>query len=115
MTKVIHVNTPQELDSHMNKGNVVIDFSAEWCFNIFLIFSLFLKLKEVISPAFEKISEEYPDVVFLHVDIDRLSGHKVVATIRSVPTFQFYKNGNKVDEFSGASESQLRSMINRHK
>ncbi|KAN0039390.1 hypothetical protein ACTA71_001584 [Dictyostelium dimigraforme] len=72
MTKVIYVNTPQELDSLMSR-------------------------EMLIAPVFESIANENPDIVFLYVDIDRLSGHKVAAAILSVPSFHFYKNGNKVD------------------
>ncbi|KAF3933099.1 Thioredoxin-3 [Dactylellina cionopaga] len=40
--------------------------------------------------------------------------HPLVRGIRSVPTFYFYKNGSKVSEFSGASESQLKDTIERN-
>ncbi|KAM9973437.1 hypothetical protein ACTFIW_010526 [Dictyostelium discoideum] len=99
MTKVIHVTTNEELDKHLKDSRVVIDFSAEWS----------------ISPVFEKYSNEYTTYTFLHVDIDKLNGHPIVKTIRSVPTFYFYKNGSKVAEFSGASESDLRNHLEANK
>ena len=35
--------------------------------------------------------------------------------IQAMPTFQFYKAGNKVHEFSGASEEKIREAIAAHK
>lgn len=35
--------------------------------------------------------------------------------ISSMPTFQFYKNGKLVTQFSGASEERLLAVIAEHK
>ena len=35
--------------------------------------------------------------------------------IESMPTFQFYKSGNKVTEFSGASEEKIKAAIAQFK
>jgi hypothetical protein len=32
-----------------------------------------------------------------------------------MPTFQFYKNNAKVDEFSGADAAKLKALILQHK
>ncbi len=35
--------------------------------------------------------------------------------ISCMPTFQFYKNGAKIAEFSGADEVKLEALIQKHK
>lgn len=35
--------------------------------------------------------------------------------IKSMPTFQFYKNGKLVAQFSGADEAKLQATITEHK
>lgn len=61
------------------------------------------------------MSEEFSDVVFVKVDVDDASDVAGKCGIRSMPTFQFYKGGSKVKEFSGASEDMLRNTINELK
>ncbi len=34
--------------------------------------------------------------------------------IQSMPTFQFYKNQEKIDEFSGADLAKLKACVQKH-
>ncbi|PVH72851.1 thioredoxin [Cadophora sp. DSE1049] len=86
------VDTPDKL--------VVVDFSAEWCGPC-----------RFIAPKFASVSNEYPQAVFVHVDIDKLSTLPEAQNIRSVPTFRFYKNQSRVAEFAGANENMLKDTI----
>ncbi|KAI4884985.1 hypothetical protein NFI96_020251, partial [Prochilodus magdalenae] len=73
---------------------VVVDFTASWCGPC-----------RMIGPYFKKLSQS-PDnknVVFLKVDVDEAQDVASSCGIRSMPTFHFYKNGEKVEEFSGAN------------
>ncbi|KAN0031384.1 hypothetical protein ACTFIV_005248 [Dictyostelium citrinum] len=110
MSKVIHVQTGEELDKHIKDSRVLIDFSAEWCKSYFL-----LKPCRFIAPTVEKLSSEFTTFTFLHVDIDKLNNHPLVSTIRSVPTFHIYVNGTKVFEFSGANEQSIRAALEKNK
>ncbi|XP_028329617.1 thioredoxin-like [Gouania willdenowi] len=81
---------------------VVVDFTATWCGPC-----------KQIAPEFAKMEAD-PDnnnVVFLKVDVDEaddVSGH---CGINCMPTFHFYKNGEKVFEFSGANVQTLKSKV----
>ncbi|XP_045921840.1 thioredoxin-like [Micropterus dolomieu] len=77
---------------------VVVDFTAAWCGPC-----------KQIGPAFEEESRkaENVNVIFLKVDVDEAEDVSAFCKISCMPTFQFYKNGEKVDEFSGANKATL--------
>ena len=69
----------------------------------------------MIAPVFQSLSEEHSDCAFYKVDVD--DGEEIASDckISSMPTFQFYKNGNKVYSFSGCNETLLKNGINNYK
>jgi len=83
---------------------VVVDFTASWCGPC-----------QRIAPIFAKLAEEMPDVVFVKVDVDDNEEVASECGISAMPTFQFYKSGAKVHEFSGASEDKIKEAIAKHK
>ncbi|XP_033839460.1 thioredoxin-like [Periophthalmus magnuspinnatus] len=84
---------------------VVVDFTATWCGPC-----------QHIAPVFEKLADQYKDVcVFLKVDVDEATELSEECGIRSMPTFQFYKNGKMVTQFSGANADKLKETIEAHK
>ncbi|KAJ8268853.1 hypothetical protein COCON_G00114600 [Conger conger] len=70
-----------------------------------------------LPPFLQSHSEnpEFSSVVFLKVDVDEASDVSGKCEIKCMPTFQFYKNGKKIDEFSGADEEQLLQKLREHK
>ncbi|KAI8084549.1 thioredoxin TrxA [Halteromyces radiatus] len=98
-------NLPKNLDEFRaltaSDKLVVIDFYATWCGPC-----------KLISPKFEKLVEEYPDVIFAKVDVDEVADVAADVGVRAMPTFMFFKNGNKVDEVVGAN---LASIVNKIK
>ena len=68
----------------------------------------------MIGPIFEKMAGDYPDAVFVKVDVDEASDIAEHCDIRAMPTFQFFKGGKLVDEFSGASEAKLKEYVEKY-
>ncbi|XP_020347025.2 thioredoxin [Oncorhynchus kisutch] len=81
---------------------VVVDFTATWCGPC-----------KNIAPFFKGLSEkpENSNVVFLKVDVDDAADVAQHCDIKCMPTFHFYKNGGKVDDFSGANQATLEEKI----
>ncbi|XP_010127681.1 PREDICTED: thioredoxin domain-containing protein 2, partial [Chlamydotis macqueenii] len=79
---------------------VVVDFSATWCGPC-----------KMIKPFFHSLSEKYGDVVFIEIDVDDAQDVAAHCDVKCMPTFQFYKNGKKVQEFSGANKEKLEETI----
>jgi len=57
------------------------------------------------------MADEMADIEFVKVDVDDAPGIAEKCGITSMPTFQFYKEGEKMKGFSGADEQQIRSVI----
>lgn len=79
---------------------VVIDFTATWCGPC-----------KMMSPLFEAMEKEEPQVVFAAADVDEASDIAAHCQIRSMPTFHLYQFGSLVDSFSGADAQRLRAII----
>ena len=65
----------------------------------------------MIGPVFEKIAGEEPSVLFIKVDVDENDETAAAVGIECMPTFMFFRNSEKVGEFSGANEAQLRAKV----
>ncbi|XP_041582829.1 thioredoxin-like [Vulpes lagopus] len=67
---------------------------------------------KMIKPFFHSLSEKYSNVVFLEVDVDDCQDVASECEVKCMPTFQFFKKGQKVGEFSGANKEKLEATIN---
>ncbi|EFR00246.1 thioredoxin [Nannizzia gypsea CBS 118893] len=84
---------------------VLIDCFATWCGPC-----------RAIAPAVEKISvERTADVDVYKVDVDECSDIAAELGVRAMPTFFFFKNGEKLDSVAGAAEAPLVAAIDRFK
>jgi thioredoxin 1 len=82
---------------------VIVDFFATWCGPC-----------KVIAPRLEALEKETPNVVFLKVDVDECEDVAMEHKISCMPTFLFFKNGKKIDDFSGANYDKLVEVMKKH-
>eukprot|EP00041_Stephanoeca_diplocostata_P007088 m.97728 g.97728 ORF g.97728 m.97728 type:complete len:207 (-) comp16727_c0_seq1:87-707(-) len=88
------------LVSENKKTGKTVYWTATWCGPC-----------KQISPEFEKLAKEYEEMDFAKVDIDEVSDAAKSAGITSVPTFQFFKHGHFLGQFSGADVDKLKSYV----
>ncbi|KFV95655.1 Thioredoxin, partial [Eurypyga helias] len=79
---------------------LVVNFSAAWCGPC-----------DMIKPFFCELCGKYGDVVFIEIDVDDAQDVAAHCEVRCMPTFHFYKNGEKVQQFSGANAAKLDETI----
>ena len=94
--------TKAEFDEVL-KGDklVVVDFTASWC-----------PPCQMIAPKFAELAETVKDhAVLVKVDVDENGETSQAAGISCMPTFQFYKGGNKVHEIQGADFDGVKAKV----
>jgi len=100
---IIMISSMEEFKKHTGgSALVVVDFTASWCGPC-----------QRIAPIFAALSEEFGDVVFLKVDVDENADIAEMAGVQAMPTFMWYKNGNKIEEMVGADPNQLKANIQK--
>ncbi|XP_050226880.1 thioredoxin-like 3-3 [Mercurialis annua] len=84
-----------------SKTPAVINYGASWC-----------RVCSQILPAFCLLSNKFPKLSFVYADIDECP--ETTQQIRYTPTFQFYRDGERVDEMYGAGEERLHDRLWLH-
>lgn len=89
----VHVESAEHLDELVAENDVVlVDYHADWCGPC-----------KMLEPTVEEIAAE-TDVAVLKVDIDELQELAQEQGIRSVPTLQFYANGEQAKQVIGVQD-----------
>uniref|UniRef100_A0A7S2IGF8 Thioredoxin domain-containing protein n=1 Tax=Helicotheca tamesis TaxID=374047 RepID=A0A7S2IGF8_9STRA len=106
---VVDIDSEEKFDKTIESASgslVVVDYSTTWCGPC-----------KVIAPKFDELSDQYPDAVFLKVigdaspDASKLMKREGV---RSVPSFHYFKDGEKVEVVNGANAEAIESAITKH-
>ncbi|XP_036872168.1 thioredoxin-like protein 1 isoform X1 [Manis javanica] len=67
-----------------------------------------------IAPAFNSMSNKYPQAVFLEVDVHQCQGTAATNNISATPTFLFFRNKVRIDQYQGADAVGLEEKIKQH-
>ncbi len=92
--------SPEEtFNSLIAKGNVVIDFYADWCGPC-----------KSLGSTLASIAPEFPHVTFVKINVDTYKS--LASGIRSIPVLAFYKDGKKISQsVGGKKQSELRTLL----
>ncbi|KAF2488148.1 thioredoxin-like protein [Neohortaea acidophila] len=85
------------------KGLMVLDCFATWCGPC-----------KAIAPQVVKFSGQYTDARFYKIDVDELPEVAQDLSVRAMPTFMLFKDGEKVAEVVGANPKALEQAIQQH-
>lgn len=94
--------TGATFEARLDEGGIMlIDFWAEWCGPC-----------RAFAPVYERVSEEFPDVLFAKVDTEVEQELAGAFGIRSIPTTVAFKEGIGVFMQPGAlPEEALRDLV----
>jgi thioredoxin 1 len=92
-TEPIHVRDADHFDELIDSNEIaLVDYYADWCGPC-----------KMLAPTVEELAAE-TDAAVLKVDIDELQELAGEKGIRSVPTIEFYHNGEAADRVVGVQE-----------
>jgi len=102
---VVHVNNMSDWTNALeSEAFVVGKFSAEWCGPC-----------KMVAPKIEKLSVQWPNVKFLHVDVDHQKAIASANDVNCMPTFLFWKNGTKLEEkVEGANVNAIKEILTKN-
>lgn len=90
-----------KLSEAKSAGKIVIaNFSASWCGPC-----------RMIAPYYRELSEKYPSLMFLTVDVDELTEFSSSWDIKATPTFFFLRDEQQIDKIVGANKPELQNKI----
>lgn len=103
--KVIDLSSLSKLQEHTAAA-------SDTCTTIFFTSSTCAPCK-LAYPMFDNLAGEYPQALFVKVDINAAQDIAMRYQIRATPTFMTFSKGAKQDEWSGADLNLLKSNVER--
>ncbi|KKK23529.1 putative thioredoxin, partial [Aspergillus rambellii] len=99
--KVIEADNLVAFKALTSTGPVVVDFFATWCGPC-----------KAIAPTIGKLSETYPNVRFIQVDVDKVRDVASQLQVRAMPTFVLFKDGKELEKrVVGGNVKELEDMV----
>ncbi|KAL2862329.1 thioredoxin family protein [Aspergillus lucknowensis] len=83
-----------------SKNPIVLDCYADWCGPC-----------KAIAPQINAFAQEYSNIEFYQIDVDELTDVAEELGIRAMPTFIFFKDGEKVKDVVGANPQAIQLAI----
>nr|OQO18383.1 Thioredoxin [Rachicladosporium sp. CCFEE 5018] len=101
---VHNLGSKADFDSALSEpGLMVLDCFATWCGPC-----------KVIAPQVVKFSNTYTDTRFYKLDVDEIPDVAQELSVRAMPTFIIFKDGQKVGEVVGANPTALEAAIKQN-
>ena len=85
-----HIETKQELEELLSKGDVLVDFFATWCGPC-----------KMLSPVLEQLDKEGFPVQIVKIDTDEATDLAIEYGVQAIPTLLFFSEGKLVNRTMG--------------
>ena len=97
--------TDKEFSKFIEKGNVLIDFWAEWCMPCIMM-----------TPVMEELSAKFRGKIkFGKINVDENQNFARKFKVFSIPNFVLFKDGKLVDQFIGSMpEEDFEDRLRKH-
>lgn len=104
-SRVLVVDSDKSWDTILGRAQaqacpVAVHFTADWC-----------APSKYMAGFFENLSLQYPDILFLLVDVDEVKGVKDKMDVKAMPTFLLMKDGVQEDKLVGANADELQKRV----
>jgi len=97
----VNITEPEFAEIIENNELIILDFWAEWCGPC-----------KAYGPVYERVSEEFPDVVFGKINTESEQALAGYFNVRSIPTTVAFKEGVGVFSQPGAlPEEALKDLV----
>jgi thioredoxin 1 len=78
---------------------VVVQYGATWCGNC-----------KIVKPKFKKLADEMQDITFVYVDAEKYPESRGLASVKNLPTFASFKNGEIVNQAMGNKIEKVKEL-----
>ena len=95
-----NVTAEQVKQLQLEGKKLLVDYWAEWCGPC-----------KALIPRLEELSSQYPDVMFVKVNVDENTDSALELGIRSVPTIMIYNGEELVNRSVGANVDSVYKKI----
>jgi thioredoxin 1 len=95
-----NVTAEQVKQLQLEGKKLLVDYWAEWCGPC-----------KALIPRLEELSNQYPDITFVKVNVDENTDSALELGIRSVPTIMIYNGEELVNRSVGANVDSVYKKI----
>ena len=100
-TNFRHISFDEAIAAAKQENKLVfIDFYTDWCGPC-----------KMIAPFYVELSEKYPSLMFIVIDVEELTEFSTSWDIKATPTFFFLRDGQQIDKLVGANKPELQKKI----